>query len=261
VSLDTKKLCWVEVTPDTPGTPTTDPVPPVKILTPGKSAGAVADDADDADDMLRILALVPVAAAGGLTDNPIAADSITYLSSGWSVSTPGTPGPATDCTFQSDTDYHPQTFFGQYAVPSKEMCCGLCDAHDSCKVSTFAHGQCYLKAAADASGGSYEHKGVYSCVKSANARAAAEVVPLGIGPTTIPATVPGDLLTDLQSAGLIADPLHGLNFLNASMWTANTWTYKSSFSTTADGSSYVLVFDGIKMGASIKVSADSSARE
>ena len=32
VSLDTKKLCWVEVTPDTPGTPTTDPVPPVKIL-------------------------------------------------------------------------------------------------------------------------------------------------------------------------------------------------------------------------------------
>ena len=36
---------------------------------------------------------------------------------------------------------------------------------------------------------------------------------------TIPATVPGDLVTDLQNAGaLVGDPLTDSNFMNASMW-------------------------------------------
>ena len=35
---------------------------------------------------------------------------------------------------------------------------------------------------------------------------------------SIPASVPGDLLTDLEAAGLIGDPLYELNWLNSSIW-------------------------------------------
>ena len=65
-------------------------------------------------------------------------------------------------------------------------------------------------------------------------------------------SVPGDVLTDLQAAGLIGDPLYELNFLNASIWNNNTWTYKTSFTTTGAGT-HLLVFDGIKMGARVSV--------
>ena len=82
-----------------------------------------------------LLVVLPVACVGrGLTDNPIATSEITYLSgpssaNQWTLSTPGAPQPASDCVFQNDTDYHPETFFGQYDATSREMCCGLCDAH------------------------------------------------------------------------------------------------------------------------------------
>ena len=114
-------------------------------------------------------------AASGLVDNPIVADEITYLDSGWTASTPGTPS-------------------------------------------------------------------------------------LHTGPTTIAASVPGDIITDLETAGLVGDPLVELNFLNESAaWTNHTWTYRTEF-TTADaaaaaaaGDAYMLVFDGVKMGADVKV--------
>jgi hypothetical protein len=64
---------------------------------------------------------------------------------------------------------------------------------------------------------------------------------------SIPAQVPGDLITDLQLSGLVGDPLYELNFLNASIWDANTWTYSTTFNLAASGSS-LLVFDGVKMG-------------
>ena len=145
---------------------------------------------------LTLLLLPCCALAAGLVDNPIGADSITYLHSGWTASTPGT----------SSSDHA--------LLPGS---------------------------------------------------------PLRIGPTTIPASVPGDLLTDLQRAGLIGDPLAELNFLNESAaWTANTWTYRTSFSVSAadaggasgaaaaaggddDDDAYLLVFDGVKMGAEVRV--------
>jgi hypothetical protein len=113
------------------------------------------------------------ALATSLVDNPIVADEITYLDSGWTASTPGTSS-------------------------------------------------------------------------------------LRIGATTIAASVPGDIITDLQTAGLIGDPLVELNFLNESAaWTNTTWIYQTTFSTaanaTATGDAYMLVFDGVKMGADIKV--------
>lgn len=74
----------------------------------------------------------------------------------------------------------------------------------------------------------------------------------------IAASVPGDLLTDLQTAGVIGDPLFDVNFRNASAWAGKTWTYSTTFATPEDltsdpGDSVLLVFDGIKMGAEIRV--------
>ena len=77
---------------------------------------------------------------------------------------------------------------------------------------------------------------------------------------TIPATIPGDIITDLQKANIINDPLYENNFLNnRSFWDSNirTWSYTtnftipSSFQTIANNSPLVLVFDGVKMGAQI----------
>ena len=70
----------------------------------------------------------------------------------------------------------------------------------------------------------------------------------------IPATVPGDLITDLQRAGHIGDPLHEKTFLNSSLWTHHTWNYTAAIHATGfseEGQQILLVFDGIKMGARI----------
>ena len=48
---------------------------------------------------------------------------------------------------------------------------------------------------------------------------------------SIQGTVPGDLITDLQAAGMVGDPLFELNFLNSSLWADQTWTYTTTFNT------------------------------
>lgn len=74
---------------------------------------------------------------------------------------------------------------------------------------------------------------------------------------SVPAAVPGDLLTDLQTAGAIADPLTDSNFLNASLWNDPVWTVSRTFATPADtggdAGEVWLVLDGVKMGASVFV--------
>eukprot|EP00435_Cladocopium_sp_Y103_P024112 s4048_g5.t2 len=77
-------------------------------------------------------------------------------------------------------------------------------------------------------------------------------------PQSIKAQVPGDLLTDLEAAGEIGDPLYELNWLKSDIWAKQTWTYSANFSIDQlgleSGSRRVqLVFDGIKMGAHVKV--------
>ena len=67
--------------------------------------------------------------------------------------------------------------------------------------------------------------------------------------------VPGDLITDLERAHLVQDPLYELGWLNnntglAPPWTAHVWTYSTQFSAPP---SSLLVFDGIKMCARILV--------
>ena len=78
---------------------------------------------------------------------------------------------------------------------------------------------------------------------------------------TIKAKVPGDLITDLQAASLVGDPLYELNFMNATMWDSYVWTYSTAFTMAADrldriraaGGSHLLIFDGVKMGANVKL--------
>jgi hypothetical protein len=82
---------------------------------------------------------------------------------------------------------------------------------------------------------------------------------------SITGTVPGDLITDLQNAGLIGDPLYELNWLNSSIWDQNEWTYSKSTTLPAAtrtrlasaASTMLLVFDGVKMGAKISVNGAS----
>ena len=79
---------------------------------------------------------------------------------------------------------------------------------------------------------------------------------------SVPASVPGDLLTDLQKAKVIPDPWLDTTWIdNSSIWTEHEWTYTTHFDTpTADAdaqsggpNSLQLVFDGVKMGATVRV--------
>jgi len=85
---------------------------------------------------------------------------------------------------------------------------------------------------------------------------------VGAGGTTIPATVPGDLISDLFAAGQIGDPLFEINFQNSTIWDSHVWTYSKSFTASDDmlaaaanggASDVLLVFDGIKMAGAVSV--------
>lgn len=75
----------------------------------------------------------------------------------------------------------------------------------------------------------------------------------GVG--SIRASVPGDLITDLEAAGLIGDPLYELNWQNASLWDSHVWTYATTFTLTpaAAASTLLLVLDGVKMSAHVSL--------
>lgn len=72
------------------------------------------------------------------------------------------------------------------------------------------------------------------------------------GNLEVPATVPGDLLTDLQRGGVIGDPLYEQNFVpwgskDTPVWDAGLWNYSVTFdlaASTAGGQEIYLVFDG-----------------
>ena len=69
---------------------------------------------------------------------------------------------------------------------------------------------------------------------------------------TIPASVPGDVVTDLQAAGAIGDPLLDDNFVrDAPVWN-RTWTLRTSFRVDSDAARVLLVF-GVKMGARVRL--------
>eukprot|EP01046_Picozoa_sp_COSAG06_P036850 COSAG06_NODE_4105_length_4571_cov_3.031977_1_plen_423_part_00 len=72
------------------------------------------------------------------------------------------------------------------------------------------------------------------------------------------ASVPGDILTDLQRAGRVPDPYYNSTWSDPSFvaaWNDGLWTYRKSFASPASvgGSPALLVFDGIRMGAMISL--------
>ena len=79
------------------------------------------------------------------------------------------------------------------------------------------------------------------------------------GPLEIPATVPGDLISDLVEANLLEEPYYETNFQrNTSLWSGRVWNYTTTFSLDdasfdADAEEILLIFDGIKMGANVFV--------
>ena len=81
---------------------------------------------------------------------------------------------------------------------------------------------------------------------------------------TIAATVPGDIITDLQAAGVIDDPYFNVSWRNpeqVAQWANGTWSFERTFDfpdavpggQNSTPSSTLLVFDGVKMGAYIAV--------
>jgi beta-mannosidase len=80
------------------------------------------------------------------------------------------------------------------------------------------------------------------------------------GNVTIGATVPGDVLTDLQVAGMIGDPLYEVNFKDAAaaLYDGGNWTYALTFDAApgivgSGAPSILLVFDGVKMAADVSL--------
>jgi hypothetical protein len=190
---------------------------------------------------VALFSLATAAAAAGLVDNPIVGDSVRYLNDGWTASAVG--GNA-GCTFQADTDWKPASGTNSghevFAANQDDCCKQVTGAYVA---GVFTNQQCWLKTKEDIAGGSYARPGRQSCVSKGP----------GAPKWTIPAKVPGDLLTDLQAADLIGDPLYSLNFKNDTIWSQNTWTYGTSFTVADPSVQNLLVFDGIKMGANIKV--------
>lgn len=85
---------------------------------------------------------------------------------------------------------------------------------------------------------------------------------------SIPATVPGDLITDLAKAGLTGgDPLYELNFVpegtnTTALWEQGQWNFTTSFAVPSTwlGSTtdeVLLVLDGIKMAADLSLNGFS----
>ena len=76
------------------------------------------------------------------------------------------------------------------------------------------------------------------------------------GSIVVGASVPGDIITDLEAASVIGDPLYERNWKNA-IWDLENWTYALTFDRSAafppaSGlSALLLVLDGVKMGAHV----------
>ena len=74
-----------------------------------------------------------------------------------------------------------------------------------------------------------------------------------LGSIAINGRVPGDLITDLQNADIIGDPLYEMNF-KSTLWDDAEFTYTKEFvfpQQQYSNQKQILVFDGIKMGSHI----------
>jgi len=191
--------------------------------------------------------------AESLRDHAIAGSSIQYLDGLWTATATIAPPREADCDFEENTDYNHGVMGPKIATATRAECCAACARESTCAAAVFAGvSGCWLKRTSDLSKKS-SVDGVTACVVKPSQHKGRQV--------SVPGRVPGDLITDLHNAGLVGDPLYELNFLNASIWDQNTWTYTTYFDDIKDNDasngssgsvvSRHLVFDGIKMGSRI----------
>lgn len=222
-----------------------------------------------------VLAGVPVAMADlGLRDHPIASAAAAaphYLDgAAWTASTrlPSPPGVgnglaagASNCsagrTWQVDTDYHDGQGLGSARGSGPGDCCSQCASAEwvkrGCRYFTWAPQPptCWFKAD--------NHNPVHSPGAISGGSYPPVPAPIPAPPIvlSVKANVPGDLLTDLQKAGVIADPWLDLTWLqNSSLWTDHAWTFSTNFTVSPSAttsSSLLLVLEGVKMGATVRV--------
>ena len=201
----------------------------------------------------------------GLIDAPIAGTSLQYLTSSagqtWTAAADGLPPPA-GCHYSTAPGASTRTVTvlasGQLeGVRSPEACCVACWAEALCTAALHDGSSCLLETLPSYGVATVEAASLAGGLRTRCTRRR-DGAPRTL---QIPALVPGDLLTDLQAARQIGDPLYEKNFLNASLWSAHTWTYRVAFTpdaavaavATAVGGRVLLVFDGVKMGAGISL--------
>ena len=197
----------------------------------------------------------------GLIDAPVAGTSLQYLTSSagqtWTAAADGLPPPAgCHCSTVPGASTRTVTVLasGQLeGVRSPEACCVACWAEALCTAALHDGSSCLLETLPSYGVATVEATSLAGGMRTRCTRRR-DGAPRTL---QIPALVPGDLLTDLQAAGQIGDPLYEKNFLNASLWSAHTWTYRVAFTpdaaVAAAGGRVLLVFDGIKMGAGISL--------
>jgi hypothetical protein len=213
--------------------------------------------------------------------------------------------PNADCEFITDIDFHPDTDIGSVKLDKSEgagACCDICGKKEGCVVGVLFEGTCYLKAVKDMTS-NYTRPGRTVCRPQKKAEEKAEekdtrangmgrncffktaadvkkriarkgvsactpINPTKLAEIRIKATVPGDLVTDLQRAGEVGDPLLDTNFrsfgsppYDAAKWNGQKWVFSKTFvfpNTSASAPDagtatreVLLVLDGVKMGATI----------
>ena len=206
----------------------------------------------------------------GLVELPIAAAvAPTYLDGQWIATTggnnvhaltPAAPSPS-PCDFIHGRNYNHGAPGESTNATSPGDCCAKCQAKSGCVAGVLADATCWFKTADDLLKPTSAAASVVACVqKSAEPYPAPAPTPLPPPVTlTIPSTVPGDLITDLQRANVTGDPWMELNWIdNSHLWTGNNgaWTVSRNFSISsaaAANSTFLLVFDGVKMGAHISL--------
>ncbi|WP_219413211.1 glycoside hydrolase family 2 protein [Pseudonocardia nigra] len=92
-------------------------------------------------------------------------------------------------------------------------------------------------------------------------RPGAGPVPAGLLPDALPATVPGEVHTDLLAAGAIPDPFDGANE-GALAWIGRTaWLYRADFTWNPDGGCrHELVADGLDTVATVRLNGTEVGR-
>jgi hypothetical protein len=189
-------------------------------------------------------------------DLPIATAASTrpvYLDGAdWTASGGGRSWGSGTCSVVGNRDYNPGGSSAKVAVAASHYfmdqtaCCRACGSTDGCAAAVFRGAPCsrFTKVCRGHCSFRTAHDLLFPVNATDNSTAC---IPDGTLPTpvaTINASVPGDLVTDLQRAGMIGDPLTDTNWKNTTWFNGANWTYSKSFAWPAavSGGEVLLVY-------------------